>query len=124
MPPTPASNVAGLHKHHSRACLNKRGKPTNCAAVVCPLSVTPEGSAEWSGQQVDPRKLRPRRSNLNRFKSAIDKRNTARTVRAVLDPTAVQRVCKEWQTHCAEARRPPPIALTDARRARVGGERP
>src|SRR4029077_11849343 len=54
---------------------NRHGKPTNCD---CPwygfYKRIQKGLAEWSGQQVDPRKLRPAEIVLNRFKSAIDER--------------------------------------------------
>ena len=57
---TPASKIKGLHKHHSRACSNRGGKPINCD---CPWYAfykrIQKGLAEWSGQQVDPRKLGP-----------------------------------------------------------------
>ena len=105
MPPTPVSNVAGLHKHHSRACPNRRGKPTNCD---CPWYAfykrVQKGLAEWSGQRVDPRKLGPAEKVLNRLKSAIDNRTYSPDgeQRSLGSGQRFRDFVTEWQTHYAE----------------------
>src|SRR5665213_1250248 len=75
MSQTATSKIKGLHKHHNRRCTNRHGKPTNCD---CPwygfYKRIQKGLAEWSGQQVDPRRLGPAETALNRFKTAIDNR--------------------------------------------------
>lgn len=106
MSQTPTSNVKGLHKHHSRKCANRRGRPTNCD---CPwygfYKRTQKGLAEWSGQQVDPRKLRPAEIVLNRFKGAIDNRtyNPDGEQQSLGSGQRFRDFVQEWRTHYAEA---------------------
>ncbi len=73
MPHAPASRIRGLHKHHSRACANKRGKPTACD---CPwyghYKDVQKALAAWSGRQVDPRTLGPAIAVLTRLKAVVD----------------------------------------------------
>ena len=105
MPPTPVSNVPGLHKHHSRACSNKQGRPTSCA---CPWYALykgiQKGLAEWSGQRVDPHKLRPAEIVLNRLKGAVDNRtyNAEGEQRSLGSGQRFRDFVKEWRTHYAE----------------------
>ena len=106
MSQTPTSNVKGLHKHHSRKCANRRGRPTNCD---CPwygfYKRTQKGLAEWSGQQVDPRKLRPAEIVQNRFKGAIDNRtyNPDGEQQSLGSGQRFRDFVQEWRTHYAEA---------------------
>src|SRR4029077_7185140 len=108
MSQTPASKVKGLHKHHSRGCPNRGGKPTNCD---CPWYAfykrVQKGLAEWSGQRVDPRKLRPAEIVLNRLKSAIDNRtySPAGEQQSLGSGQRFSEFIKEWRTHYAEAHR-------------------
>ena len=103
---TPASKIKGLHKHHSRACSNRGGKPINCD---CPWYAfykrIQKGLAEWSGQQVDPRKLGPAESVLNRLKAAIDNRTYSPDGehRSLGSGQRFSDFVQEWQTHYAEA---------------------
>lgn len=102
---TPASKIQGLHKHHSRGCSNRGGKPTNCD---CPwygfYKRVQKGLAEWSDQRVDPRKLGPAEIVLNRLKNAIDKRTYSPDgeQRSLGSGQRFSEFVKEWQTHYAE----------------------
>lgn len=102
---TPASKVKGLHKHHSRACAN-RGRPTNCD---CPWYAfykrIQKGLAEWSGHQVDPRKIGPAVAVLNRLKAAIDARTYSPDGehRSLGSGQRFSDFVQEWRTHYAEA---------------------
>ncbi len=104
----PTSNVKGLHKHHNRRCTNRHGKPTNCD---CPwygfYKRIQKGLAEWSGQQVDPLKLRPAEIVLNRFKSAIDEHTYSPDgeQQSLGSGQRFSEFVKEWRTHYAEAHR-------------------
>ena len=105
MPRTPASKVKGLHKHHSRGCTNRAGKPTDCD---CPwygfYKRVQKGLAEWAAQQVDPRKIGPAELVLNRFKAAIDNRtyNPDGEQRSLGSGQRFRDFVQEWQIHYAE----------------------
>ena len=106
MSQAPASNVKGLHKHHSRGCANRKGRPTNCD---CPwygfYKRVQKALAQWSGQRVDPRTLRPAEIVLNRLKSAIDNRtyNPEGEQRSLGSGQRFRDFVTEWQTHYATA---------------------
>src|SRR5687767_319804 len=99
-----ASNVKGLHKHHNRRCSNRGGRPTNCD---CPwyglYKNIQKGLAEWSGRQVDPRKLRPAEIVLTRFRTAIDNRtyHPDGEQRSMGSGQRFRDFVEEWQTHYA-----------------------
>ncbi len=108
MPHAPGSRIRGLHKHHSRGCLSKAGKPTTCD---CPwyghYKGIHKGLARWSGRQVDPRTTGVAVAVLTRFKAVIDD-GTYNPEGERLSLGSAQRFVDfvdEWRTHYAKEHR-------------------